>query len=130
VRIKKKRAKKVDLNSGSTMTLSILALFFGGLSMFVGQAADFHLFAAGGLVQLTPPEIIAPYIQYVPFAIGGFLALAFGWTFHMLRGIRFLALAGSFGAVYYYQAELIQKVPGLYASFFSKEFVETALAAV
>ena len=130
VRVKKKKAKNVDLNSGSTLTLSILAVFFGGMSMFVGQAMNFHFYDAGGLLQMTPPVGLEAYIQYAPFLFGGLLALAFGWTFHLMRGIRFLALAGGFGAVFYYQSELIQKVPGLYAGFFSQEFVQAALAAV
>lgn len=130
VRVKRKKAKNVDLNGGSTLTLTILAVFFGGLSMFVGQAVDFHLYGVGGLLNMTPPAGFEDYMQYVPFAVGGLLALAFGWTFHLMRGIRFLGLAGGFGAVFYYQSELIQMVPGLYAGFFSKEFVETALSAV
>lgn len=130
VRVKKKKAKSVDLNSGSTMTLAILGVFFGGLSMFVGQAVDYHLYGAGGLAGLTPPAGFEEYMVYLPFAIGGMLALAFGWTFHLMRGIRFLGLAGGFGAVFYYQAELIQMFPGLYAGFFSKGYVNAALAAV
>ena len=130
VRVKKKRSKNVDLGSGSTLSLAVLAVFFGGLSMFVGQAMNFHFYDAGGLLQMTPPAIVEPYVQYAPFVFGGLLALAFGWTFRLMRGIRFLALAGSFGAVFYYQSELIQAMPSLYAGFFSKEFVEAALAAV
>lgn len=130
VRVKKKKAKNVDLNGGSTLMLAILAVFFGGLSMFVGQAMNYHFYGAGGLMSLTPPIGLEDYVQYAPFLFGGILALAFGWTFHLMRGIRFLGLVGGFGAVFYYQSELIQKVPGLYAGFFSKEFVETALAAV
>ncbi|MGR3513813.1 MAG: hypothetical protein ACU0GG_13705 [Paracoccaceae bacterium] len=130
VRVKQKRKKNVDLTSGSTLTLTILAVFFGGLSMFVGQAMDFHFFGTGGLLPLTAPEIAEPYLQYAPFLFGGLLALAFGWTFRLMHGIRFLGLAGGFGSVFYYKPELIQAVPGLYAGFFSQEFVDAALAAV
>lgn len=129
VRLKKKNQKKVDLTSGATGTLAMLALLFGGLSMFVGQAVAFHLYG-GGIMKLTPPEFAADYIQYAPFVFGGLLALAFGWTFRLMRGIRFLALIGGFYAVHHFQAELIQTFPGTYAGFFSKGFVETALAAV
>ncbi len=129
VRLKKKRRGKVDVVSGATGTLTLLALFFGGMSMFVGQAVDYHLFGQGGLVQMAPPEFAADYVQYAPFLFGGLLALAFGWTFHLMRGARFLALIGGFGAVFYYQTELIQTFPGTYAGFFSKAFVKAALAA-
>ncbi len=130
VRVKKRRKKNVDIGSGSTLTLAILAVFFGGLSMFVGQAVNFHLYDAGGLLQMTPPALAEPYLQYAPFLFGGLLALAFGWTFRLMRGVRFLALAGGFGAVFYYQSDLIQAVPSLYAGFFSEEFVAAALSAV
>lgn len=130
VRLKKKNPKKVDLTSGATSTLVILALLFGGLSMFVGQAVAFHLYGEGGILKLTPPDFAVDFIQYAPFVFGGLLALAFGWTFRLMRGLRFLALIGGFYAVHYYQAELIQTFPGTYAGFFSKGFVETALAAV
>lgn len=130
VRMKKKKQKNVDLNSGSTLTLAILAVLFGGLSMFVGQALNFHLYDAGGLMQMTPPAAVEPYVQYAPFVFGGLLALAFGWTFHLMRGIRFLALVAGFVAVFYYQADLIQAMPSLYAGFFSEEFVANALPAV
>jgi hypothetical protein len=129
VRLKKKRKKKVDLNSGATGTLVILAVLFGGLSMFVGQAIDYHLYGVGGLGGLTPPEFAADYVQYAPFFFGGILALAFGWTFRLLQGARFLALIGGFCAVFYYQSELIQTFPSAYAGFFSKAYVEAALAA-
>lgn len=130
VMVKKRKQKNIDLTSGSTSTLTILAVFFGGLSMFVGQAMDFHFYDARGLMQLTSPAIAEPYMQYAPFLFGGILALAFGWTFRLMRGIRFLGLAAGFGAVFHYKADLIQAVPGLYAGFFSKEYVEAALAAV
>jgi hypothetical protein len=107
-----------------------LALLFGGLSMFVGQAVAFHLYGEGGILNLTPPEFSVEYIQYAPFVFGGLLALAFGWTFRLMRGLRFLALIGGFYAVHHYQAELIQTFPGTYAGFFSKGFVNAALAAV
>ena len=129
IRVKRKNPKKVDLTSGSTLTLSILAVFFGALSMFVGQAMDFHFFASGGLLNMTPPAMAEDYMQYAQFAFGGLLALAFGWTFRLMRGLRFLALLAGFGAVYYYQSDLIQTLPGLYTGFFSKQFVEAALAA-
>ncbi len=130
VRMKKKRGKKVDISSGATGTLTILAVVFGGLSMFVGQAVAYHLYGEGGLAQMTPPDVVAEYLPYAPFLFGGILAFLFGWTFQLMRGVRFLGLIGGFGAVFYYQSELIQTFPGTYAGFFSKAFVNAALAAV
>lgn len=129
VRMKKKSKKNVDVTSGSTLALAILAVLFGGLSMFVGQALNFHLYDAGGLLQMVPPAVIEPYVQYAPFLFGGLLALAFGWTFRLMRGIRFVALVGGFVAVFYYQADLIQAMPSFYAGFFSEEFVAAAQPA-
>ncbi len=128
VRVKKKKAKQVDLNSGSTMTLALLAVLFGGLSMFVGQAVDYHLYGAGGLGQLTPPVGLEDVMIYARFLFGGILSLAFGWTFHLMRGIRFLGLIGGFAAVFYYHTELVQTFPGTYAGFFSKAYVKEVRA--
>ena len=130
VRMKKKRQKKVDLASGATSTLILLALFFGGLSMFVGQAATFHFFEEGGLVPVNLPEIAAQYVQYAPFIIGGLLALAFGWTFRLMSGMKFVALAGGFAATFIYKLEMMQFMPGIYTGFFSKAYVQAALASV
>ncbi len=131
VRVKKRRKKKVDLASGATSTLVFLAIFFGGLSMFVGQAASFHFFEEGGLVPIDLGiAAIEPYLQYAPLLIGGLLALAFGYTFRLMSGLKFLALAGGFGAVFHYKLDLMQSMPGLYAGFFSEEYVKAVLAAV
>ena len=129
VRMKKKKRKNVTTGEGSTTVLAPIAVLLGGMSMFVGQAADYQLFHQGGLLKMAPPvEALEPYMQYAPFLFGGILALLFAWTFRLTSGLRFLALLGGFGAVFYYQADLIQTLPGMYANFFSVEFVEAALA--
>lgn len=131
VKIKKKKKKNATLGEGSTSVLFLLAIFFGGMSMFVGQAAGFHFFEEGGLVPIEAPHpAIEPYIGYAPILIGGILALALGWTFRMTQGIRFIGLLGGFGAVFYYKLQLMQQFPGLYAGFFSKPYVQSTLAAV
>ncbi|MEP2260388.1 MAG: hypothetical protein ABJI00_03170 [Paracoccaceae bacterium] len=130
VRMKAKNTKKVKLGEGSGSTLILLALVFGGLSMFVGQAAAFHFFQEGGLVPIAPPAALEPYMQYGPIAIGGTLAFLFMWTFHLSSIMRATALIGGCAAVFVYHTELVAKVPGLYASFFTKEYVEAVLTAV
>lgn len=130
VRMKAKNTKKVNVGEGSGSTLVILALIFGALSMFVGQAAAFHFFQEGGLVPITPPDAALPYMQYAPIAIGGTLALLFMWTFHLSSFMRVTALAGGCAAVFVYHTELVAKAPGLYASFFTKEYVTAVLTAV
>lgn len=130
VRVKRKRKKKVDLATGATSTLVLLALFFGGLSMFVGQAASFHFFEDGGLVPVQLPDVAAAYLPYAPFLIGGLLALAFGWTFRLMSGLKLVALVGSFIATFYYKFEMMQAMPGLYSGFFSEPYVKAVLAAV
>ena len=129
VRMKKKKPTKLSAGEGSTTVLAPVAVLLGGISMFVGQAADYQLFHEGGLLKMTPPvEVLTPYMQYAPFLFGGILALMFAWTFRLTSAIRFLALLGGFGAVFYYQADLVQKMPSMYANFFSVEFVEAAFA--
>lgn len=129
VRMKKKKKTKISTGEGSTTILAPLAVFLGGISMFVGQAINYHLFHDGGFMKMAPPvEALAPFMQFAPFLFGGILAMMFAWTFRLTSAIRFLALLGGFGAVFYYQPELIQKMPGMYANFFSIEFVEAAFA--
>ena len=132
VRIKKKRNKKVkDLDRGSTFALLPLAAFFGGLSMFVGQAADYQLFHEGGLIAMAAPHpAVEPYMQYAHFALGGVLALLFAFTFRFSGGLKFVALAAGFWAVHQYQTTLVTIFPGMYAGFFSKPFVEGVFASL
>jgi hypothetical protein len=132
VRLKKKKNKKVkDLDRGSSLGLLPLAGFFGGLSMFVGQAMDYQLFNAGGLFAMsTPHPALEPYMQYAPFFLGGVLAMLFAFTFRFSGGLRAVALAAGFWAVFQYQTTLVTIFPGMYAGFFSKEFVEGVFASL
>ena len=132
VRLKKKRNKKVkDLDRGSTIALLPLAAFFGGLSMFVGQAADYQLFNAGGLFAMAAPHpALEPYMQFAPFAFGGILALLFAFTFRLGSGLKLVALVAGFWAVFQYQTNLVMIFPGMYEGFFSKPFVEAVFASL
>lgn len=130
VRMKAKKTKKNGVGEGTGSSLILLALMFGAMSMFVGQAAAFHFFQDGGLVPVTPPEALAPYMQYAPIAIGGTLALLFMWTFRMATFMRATALIAGAAGVFIYHADLVQTAPGLYTSFFTKEYVASVLTAV
>jgi len=132
VRMKKKKKAKsaAHLTDGSTAVLAPIGVLLGGMSMFVGQATQYQFFDAGGLLQMTPPAALEAFLPFLPFLIGGLLALAFAWTFRLTTMVRFAAVVGGFVATFVYQADLIQTMPGMYANFFSKEFVETALANV
>jgi len=130
VRIKKKKAQKVDTQQGGLAILP-LAAFFGGLSMFVGQAMDFQFYAPGGLLQwdvpTMAPEAVLPYL---PFLFGGILALLFAWTFRFTSLLKFGAIVGGFWATFQYHTTLVTMFPGMYAGFFSKEYVEGVFAAL
>lgn len=130
VRMKAKSKKKVALGEGSGSSLVILALVFGAMSMFVGQVAAFHFFQDGGLAPITPPEAAVPYMEYAPLAIGGVLALLFMWTFRMSSFMRATAMIAGAACVFIYHVELVETVPGLYVSFFTKEYVASVLTAV
>ncbi len=125
----KKKTKSVKLGEGSSITLVPLAFIFGAMSMFVGQAAAYHFFADTGLIQLDLSSITAvePYLPYAHFLFGGVLALLFAWTFRMMGGLRILALVGGLAVMVHYQADIVQKAPGLYQAFFSKAFVQQTL---
>jgi len=81
-------------------------------------------------VPLQLPEAMATFLPYAPFVIGGLLALAFGWTFRLMTGLKFVALAGGFFATSYYKLNMMQAMPGLYSGFFSEPYVKAVLAAV
>lgn len=132
VRLKKKRNKKVkDLDRGSSLGLIVLAAFFGGLSMFVGQAMDYQLFNAAGLFAMeTPHPALEPYMEFAPFFFGGVLALLFAFTFRFGGGLKLVALLAGFWAVFQYHTTLVTIFPGMYAGFFSKEYVEAVFAAL
>lgn len=125
VRVKRKKQKKQEIGRGSTMSLLILAFVFGGLSMFVGQVANFHLFQEGGFL---PVDLTGtPVEQYLPFAhlaIGGLLALMFCWTFHLTSVLRVAAAAAGVFLVFEYHTEMVQQAPGVYTKFFSKAYVK------
>lgn len=128
VRMKAKNRKNIIVGEGSNSALVPLALFFGALSMFVGQAASFHLFQEGGLVPISLPEVAAPYVAYAPIAIGGTLALTFAWTFRFSGFMRGMALIAGCAGVFVYHTQLVQTAPGLYTSFFTKEYVAAVIA--
>ncbi|AZQ67742.1 hypothetical protein EF888_11710 [Silicimonas algicola] len=128
VRLKKKKQSKKEIGRASGVSLLILAFLFGALSMFVGQAASYHLFAETGLIQLdlsaTPA---APYVPVAHIVIGGFFAVLFAWTFQLMGVVRLAAIAAGLFVMVQYQPVLIKSVPGVYAAFFSDEFVESQL---
>ena len=130
VRMKAKNNKNIKVGEGGGSSLVVLAVVFGAMSMFVGQAAAFHFFQDGGLVPISTPEALAPYMQYAPIAIGGFLALLFMWTFRMSTFMRATAMIAAAASVFIYHADLVQTLPGLYTSFFTKEYVASVLTAV
>lgn len=129
VRLKKKSKRNVKIGQGSGKALIPLAFIFGSLSMFVGQAAAYHLFSETGLIKLdVSGTAVQDYVPFAHFALGGLLALLFAWTFHMTSALRFLALVAGVVVMVQYHSVLIQKVPGVYAAFFSKAYVKEALA--
>lgn len=131
VRMKKKKKSKANVTTGegSTTVLAPIGVLLGGLSMFTGQAADYQIFQEGGILEMAPPiEALEPFMHLAPFLFGGILAIMFAWTFRLTSAFRLMALLGGFGAVHFYQADLIQFMPGMYANFFSVEFVEAAFA--
>ena len=127
VTLKRKKNKKAELSDGNSSVLVPLAVLLGGVSMFVGQAAAYHLFQPGGLMPISVP---VPALEtYVPFAhllFGSILALMFAYTFRLTKSLRAIALVGGMVAVVHFQAELIEQFPGLYAGLFSEEFVAAA----
>ena len=130
VRLKRKK-NSVKLGEGSNSVLVPLAMILGALSMFVGQAAAFHLFQEGGLFPVQiPVAALQGVLPFAHFAFAGVLALMFAWTFGFSNLVRKLAVVAGLAAMFYFQADLIQKYPGIYANFFSEAYVAQALSPV
>ncbi len=128
VRIKKKKPKNVNIGEGSNVILAPIAAAVGGLSMFVGQAAEYHLFQPGGLFNITIPiEAVAPAIPYAHFIIAIALALALSWAFGLTNLIRRMAMIAGLAAVAVWQTELVERYPGIYTGVFSEAFVAEKL---
>ena len=128
VRIKKKKPQNVNIGEGSNLVLAPIAAVVGGLSMFVGQAAEYHLFQPGGLFNITIPiEAVAPSIPYAHFIIAILLALALSWAFGLTNLIRRMALIAGLAAVAVWQTELVERYPGIYTGVFSEAFVAEKL---
>ncbi|MEQ9054927.1 MAG: hypothetical protein RLO38_09530 [Roseovarius confluentis] len=128
VRLKRKKAKRVNLGEGSNLVLAPIAAAVGGLSMFVGQAAEYHLFQPGGLFNITiPVEAVAPAIPYAHFIIAIALALALSWAFGLTNLIRRMALIAGLAAVTVWQTELVERYPAVYSGVFSEAFVAEKL---
>ena len=126
VRVKKKNNKHKEIGRGSALSLLILSFVFGAFSMFVGQAADFHLFQTGGLAPIdlsgTPVE---PYLAQASLVFGGVLAILFAWTFRLTTILRLAAVAAGLFVMVEYHSDLVKQVPGVYTKFFSKAYVKS-----
>ncbi len=93
----------------------------GAFAMFLGQLASFHLFSDDGGLALGP---ISPSgFLLASFLIGIVLALIFGRVFRVDKGIRFLALAGGFMAMIWFDSNLIGSNPEIFAMIFSENYV-------
>lgn len=128
VRLKKKKAKNVNIGEGSNVVLAPIAAAVGGLSMFVGQATEFHLFQPSGLFNITVPiEAVAMAVPYAHFIVAIFLAVSLSWAFGLTNLIRRMALIAGLAAVAVWQTELVERYPGVYTAVFSEAFVAEKL---
>lgn len=128
VRLKKKKAKNVNIGEGSNLVFGIVAAFIGVLCMIVGQAAEYHLFHPDGVFNVTiPVEAIQPAIPYAHFIVAVALALALGWAFGLTNMIRRMAMLAGMAAAVVWQADLVERYPGVYTAIFSEAFVADKL---
>ena len=56
-------------------------------------------------------------------------ALMFTWAFGFNGLLRKLAVAAGFGGMLFFEPEVVEQFPNLYANFFSQEFVAQVLNA-
>ena len=96
--------------------------------MFVGQAAEYHLFQPGGLFNISIPlEAAAMAIPYAHFIIAIALALSLSWAFGLTNLVRRMAMITGLAAVTVWQTELVERYPGVYTGVFSEAFVQEKL---
>ena len=127
VRLKGKKKKPVEIRNGSNAALLPIGFLIGGLSMFAGQALAYHLFGDGGLLPIEiPVPVVAEYTQFAHYLFAAALALMFAWTFGMSTVIRKLAVIAGLASVVYFEGDLVQKYPGIYACIFSETYVAGA----
>lgn len=128
VRLKRKKPRNVNIGEGSNVILAPIAAVVGALSMFVGQASQYHLFQPGGLFNIQMPvEAIAPALPYAHFIIAVFLALSLSWAFGLTNLVRRMAMIAGLAAVAVWQTELVERYPGVYTGVFSEAFVAEKL---
>ena len=128
VRIKRKKPKQVNLGEGSNIVLAPIAAAVGGLSMFVGQAAEYHLFQPGGLFNISiPVDAAVMAIPCAHFIIAIALALSLSWAFGLTNLVRRMAMIAGLAAVTVWQTELVERYPGVYTGVFSEAFVQEKL---
>lgn len=128
VRIKKKKQKNVNIGEGSNLVLAPIAAVIGGMSMFVGQVAEYHLFQPGGLFTISVPiDAVTAYLPYSHIIIAAILAFALSWAFSLTNLVRRMALVAGLAAVAVWQTDLIERYPGIYAGAFSESFVAEKL---
>ena len=96
--------------------------------MFVGQAAEYHLFQPDGLFTVSIPiDAIAPVLPYAHFVIAFLLAFSLAWAFGLTNLTRRIALIGGLAAVAVWQTELVERYPDVYTAVFSEAFVAEKL---
>ena len=128
VRMKKKKKQNVNLGEGSNVILAPIAAFIGAGAMFVGQAAEYHLFQPDGLFTVSIPiDAIAPVLPYAHFVIAFLLAFSLAWAFGLTNLTRRIALIGGLAAVAVWQTELVERYPDVYTAVFSEAFVAEKL---
>ena len=128
VRLKKKKAKNVNIGEGSNLVFGIVAAFIGVLCMIVGQAAEYHLFHPDGVFNVTiPVEAIQPAIPYAHFIVAVALALALGWAFGLTNMIRRMAMLAGMAAAVVWQADLVERYAVVYTAIFSETLVAAKL---
>lgn len=128
VRLKKKKAKNVNIGEGSNLVFGMIAVLVGGLCMIVGQAAEYHLFHPDGVFNVAIPiEALQPALPYAHFIIAALLAIALGWAFGLTNMIRRMALIVGLAGAAVWQTDLVQRYPGIYTAIFSEAFVAEKL---
>lgn len=125
---RRRRRRRKQGQGGSLLAQFLMvpfAMALGAAVMLVGRVGTYHALAAP---ELIPAETVHLFTLTADIGIATALALFAVPLFGLGRGARLTAFMIGFIAVMLGEATIISQVPGPFASMFSDEYVQTAIA--
>lgn len=107
-----------------------VSFLLGGLAMFTGIVAAFHI-GRTGAVATGEDVLTATLVSNLDLLLGLLLAIVFGYLFRLMIGPRKIGLAVGVAAAFLLQDSIMQSYPDVFARLMSDEItLNAALAAL